>query len=66
MDDGARRLDGAVCDFLTQDLGRFVEATDENGAVLSSGLAVGDDDIWFTSAWTSSQDRCWSRTYQRI
>jgi hypothetical protein len=50
MDDGARRLDGAVCDFLTQDLGRFVEATDENGAVLSSGLAVGDNDICSISA----------------
>jgi hypothetical protein len=50
MDDGARRLDGAVCNFLTQDLGRFVEATDENGAVLSSGLAVGDNDICSISA----------------
>jgi hypothetical protein len=56
MDDGARRLDGAVCDFLTQDLGGFIEATNENGAVLSSRLAVGDDYICFTLVWTSSRD----------
>ena len=50
LDDGARRLDGAVCDFLAQDLGPFVEGADKDGAVLSSGLAVGDNDICSTSA----------------